>query len=268
MADLSRYSSRPLDFMYRFIRRRWIAHAAILACVLAAVICSVSAQYGVKFLVDALSEGIGEMRNVWSAFLMLVLLIAADNLLWRIASLIANFSFVGVTGDLRRDLFSHLTRHAPSYFADRLPGTLASRVTATSNAVFATENMFVWNILPPCAATVAAVAFVGAISVPIAATLTLVAGILMVAMFRMAAAGRPLHHDFADKTASVDGQMVDVLSNMPIVRAFCGWGREQHRFDSIVDQEMTARRSSLLYLERLRILHASVIVILTVGSRQ
>src|SRR3979409_1282247 len=78
MADLSRYSS-PMDFMYRFIRRRWIAHAAILACVLAAVVCSVSAQYGVKFLVDALSEGIGEMRNVWSAFLMLVLLIAADS---------------------------------------------------------------------------------------------------------------------------------------------------------------------------------------------
>ncbi len=265
MADLSRYSNRPLEFMYRFIRRRWIAHAAILVCVLAAVVCSVSAQYGVKFLVDALSEGIGGMRNVWSAFLMLVLLIAADNLLWRIASLIANFSFVGVTGDLRRDLFSHLTRHAPSYFADRLPGTLASRVTATSNAVFTTENMFVWNILPPCAATVAAVAFVGAISVPIAATLTAVAGIMMVAMFRMAAAGRPLHHDFADKTASVDGEMVDVLSNMPIVRAFCGLGREQHRFDSIVDQEMTARRSSLLYLERLRILHASVIVILTGG---
>jgi ATP-binding cassette, subfamily B, bacterial len=245
MADLCRYSSRPLDFMYRFIRRRWIAHAAILTCVLVAVVCSVSAQYGVKLLVDALSEGIGGMRNVWIAFLMLLFLIAADNLLWRIASLIANFSFVGVTGDLRRDLFSHLTGHAPSYFADRLPGTLASRVTATSNAVFTAENMFVWNILPPCAATVAAIAFVGAISVPIAATLTVVAGIMMVAMFHMAAAGRPLHHDFADKTASVDGQMVDVLSNMPIVRAFCGWGREQHRFDSIVDQEMTARRSSL-----------------------
>jgi ATP-binding cassette subfamily B protein len=81
----------------------------------------------------------------------------------------------------------------------------------------------------------------------------------------MAAAGRPLHHDFADKTASVDGEMVDVLGNMPIVRAFCGLGREQRRFDTIVDQEMTARRSSLLYLERLRILHASVIVVLTGG---
>src|SRR5271154_1399692 len=265
MADLSRYSSRPFDFLYRFIRRRWVAHAAILVCVLAAVVCSVSAQYGVKFLVDVLSEGIGAMRNVWIAFLMLVLLIAADNLLWRIASLIAHFAFVGVTGDLRRDLFSHLTGHAPSYFADRLPGTLASRVTATSNAVFTTENMFVWNVLPPCAATVAAIAFVGAISLPIAATLMAVAGVMIVAMFCMAAAGRPLHHDFAEKTASVDGEMVDVLSNMPIVRAFCGLSRERHRFDAIVDQEMTARRSSLLYLERLRILHASVIVVLTGG---
>jgi ATP-binding cassette, subfamily B, bacterial len=265
MVDLSRYSDRPLDFMYRFIRQRWIAHVAILTCVLAAVVCSVSAQYGVKFLVDALSEGIGGLRNVWIAFLMLILLIAADNLLWRIASLIANFSFVGVSGDLRRDMFSHLTGHAPSYFADRLPGTLASRVTATSNAVFTAENMFVWNILPPCAATVAAIAFVGAISVPISATLAVVAGVMIVAMFRMAVAGRPLHHDFANKTASVDGEMVDVLGNMPIVRAFCGLGREQRRFDTIIDQEMTARRSSLLYLERLRILHASVIVVLTGG---
>jgi ATP-binding cassette subfamily B protein len=251
--------------MYRFIRRRWIAHVAILTCVLAAVVCSVSAQYGVKFLVDALSEGIGGLRNVWIAFLMLVLLIAAHNLLWRIASLVANFSFVGVTGDLRRDMFFHLTGHAPSYFADRLPGTLASRVTATSNAVFTAENMFVWNILPPCAATVAAIAFVGAISVPISVTLAVVAGVMIVAMFRMAAAGRPLHHDFADKTASVDGEMLDVLDNMPIVRAFCGLGREQRRFDAIVDREMTARRSSLLYLEKLRILHASVIVVLTGG---
>ena len=127
---------------------------------------------------------------------MLVVLIAADNLLWRIASLIANFSFVGVTGDLRRDLFSHLTSHAPSYFADRLPGTLASRVTATSNAVFTTENMFVWNILPPCVATVAAIAFVGAISVPISTTLAVVAGVMIVAMFRIAAAGLPRSSSF------------------------------------------------------------------------
>jgi ATP-binding cassette subfamily B protein len=264
MEDLCRYGNRPLEFVFRFVRRRAIAHAVILTAVLAAVACSVSTQYGVKFLVDTLS-GVAGAHNIWAAFGLLVLLIAADNLLWRVASLVANFAFVGVTGDLRRDLFQHLTGHAPGFFADRLPGTLASRISATSNAVFTTENMFVWNVLPPCAATVAAIAFVATISLAMATVLTVIAGAMVIAMFHLAAAGRPLHHDFADKAAVVDGEMVDVISNMPLVRAFCSLTREHRRFDSIIDREMTARRTSLLYLERLRILHATVTITLTLG---
>jgi ATP-binding cassette subfamily B protein len=264
MDDLSRYGNRPLEFVFRFVRRRAIAHAVILTAVLAAVACSVSTQYGVKFLVDTLS-GVAGAYTIWAAFGLLVLLIGADNLLWRVASLVANFAFVGVTGDLRRDLFQHLTGHAPGFFADRLPGTLASRISATSNAVFTTENMLVWNVLPPCAATIAAIGFVATVSLAMAAVLTVIAGAMVIAMFHLAAAGGPLHHDFADKAAAVDGEMVDVISNMPLVRAFCSLSREHRRFDSIVDREMTARRTSLLYLERLRILHAAVTVVLTIA---
>jgi ATP-binding cassette subfamily B protein len=142
---------------------------------------------------------------------------------------------------------------------------LTSRVTATSNAVFTVENMTMWNVLPPCAATVAAIGFVITISVPMAASLALIGGIMVIVMFRLAAAGGPLHHDFANKTAAVDGEMVDVVTNMPLVRAFCGLSREQHRFDATIDREMTARRRSLLYLEKLRILHALVTITLTLG---
>jgi len=172
---------------------------------------------------------------------------------------------VRVTGDLRRDLFRHLTGHSPSYFADRLPGMLSSRITATSNAVFTVENMFVWNVLPPCIATLAAIAFVMTVSMLMAAVLTVAGGFVVVGMFHLAAAGRPLHHEFADKTAAVDGEMVDVIGNMSLVRAFCGLGHEQRRFDVTIDRELTARQRSLLYLERLRILHALVTVVLTIG---
>ena len=130
---------------------------------------------------------------------MLMLFIAADNLLWRVASWIASYTFVQVTGDVRADLFGHLTGHAPSYFAKRLPGVLTSRVTATSNAVFTIENMFAWNVLPPCIATIGAIAFLATVSVWMAGSLTVISGIVVVAIFRIAAAGKPLHHDFADK---------------------------------------------------------------------
>src|SRR6185503_19700732 len=233
--------------------------------VLAAVGCSVTTQYGLKYLVDTLAAGPTAARGVWLAFGLLVSLIAADNLLWRLAGWVASFTFVRVTGDLRRDLFRHLTGHSPSYFADRLPGMLSSRVTATSNAVFTVENMFMWNVLPPCIATLAAIAFVTTVSLLMAAALTVVGGIVVFGMFRLAAAGRPLHHEFADKTAAVDGEMVDVIGNMSLVRAFCGLGYEHRRFDVTIDRELTARQRSLLYLERLRILHALVTVVLTIG---
>ena len=264
MDDLCRFADRPFAFLARYLRARPASHAAIVALVLAAVGCAVTTQYAVKFLVDTLA-GHAPASGVWLAFALLAALIAADNLLWRLAGWIASSTFVGVTGDLRRDLFRHLTGHAPSYFIERLPGMLTSRVTATSNAVYTVENMCVWNVLPPCAGTVGAIAFVLTVSAPMAAVLVVVAVIVVVAMFRLAAAGKPLHHDFADKAAAVDGEMVDVIGNMPVVRAFGGIMREHKRFDATLEREMGARRRSLRYLERLRLLHAVVTVVLTIG---
>ncbi len=240
--DLSGYARRPFAFMARYLRRRAVSHSIILAAVLAAVTCSVSTQYGVKFLVDTLAGGARAGGPIWVAFFLLVALIALDNLLWRLASWVASGAFTAVTGDLRRDLFRHLTGHAPGYFAGRQPGMLSSRITATSNAMFTIDNMFVWNVLPPCAATLVAIGFVTTVSLPMAAVLCGVGGLVVLVMFRLAAAGRPLHHAFADRAAAVDGEMVDIIGNMPLVHAFYGFGRERRRFDETVDREMSARR--------------------------
>ena len=264
MDDLCRYAGRPFAFIFRYVRHRSLSHGVIAGAVLGAVACSITTQYGVKYLVDTLS-GADRGNSVWFAFALLVSFIAADNLLWRIAGFTVSSAFVRVTGDLRRDLFRHLTGHSPNYFANRLPGMLTARVTATSNAVFTVESMFVWNVLPACASMLGAIALVTIVSVPMALTLAAVGSVVVVAMFHFAAAGKPLHHAFADKAAAVDGEMVDVIGNLPLVRAFCATHREHHRFEGTVDRELSARQRSLLYLERLRLAHAVVTVVLTVG---
>jgi ATP-binding cassette subfamily B protein len=265
MDHLSGYAHRPFSFVLRYLRQRPGTHAVILTAVLGAVACSVGTQYGVKSLVDALSSGPSQSGDVWLAFAFLMTLIACDNFLWRIASWVASFTFVGVTGDLRRDMFRHLTGHAPSYFSDRLPGMLTSRITATSNAVFTVENMFVWNVLPPCFATVSAIALISTVSPLMAGGLIVIASVMVIALFKLAAAGKPLHDDFANKAAAVDGEMVDVINNMPLVRAFCGLRLEHDRFDATVNREVTARGRSLRYLEKLRLTHAAVTVVLIIG---
>jgi ATP-binding cassette subfamily B protein len=263
--DFCAYAEKPVAFFLRYVRRHRVAHAVILSSVGCAVLCSVVTQYGVKFLVDTLSDPARGAAAAWLAFAILIALIAADNLLWRLASWVGNSTFVAVTGDVRRDLFRHLTGHAPGYFASRSPGTLTSRITATSNAVFTIENMLVWNVLPPCMATICAIALVATVSWGMAASLVVVAGLVVWVMFHRAAAGKPLHHAFAHRAAAVDGDMTDVVGNMAIVKAFGGLLREHKRFDAKVEREMIARRRSLFYLERLRILHAIVTVALTVA---
>jgi len=264
MDDLSRLSERPLAFILRYVRRRPFAHGGILLAVIAAAGCAVSTQYGVKFMVDTLAKGQGS-NDVWLAFTLLVTLMTADNFLWRAAGWIASYAFVGVSGDLRGELFRHLTGHAPSFFSDRRVGSLTGRVTATSNAVFTIQNMFIWNVLPPCIATVGAVIYLSFVDTLMTGCLVVVAAVLLYGLFKLAAAGKTLHMGFADKAAGVEGELTDVVTNMPLVHTFGAIERELLRFNRTVDEEMVARRKSLLYLERLRALHAAITIVLTVS---
>jgi ATP-binding cassette subfamily B protein len=265
MNELPLYASRPLAFSFRYIKLRPVSHAIIFLAVVGAVSCSVSTQYGVKLLVDALSGTHRDSSVVWTAFGILVGLIVADNLFWRLASWVGSFTFVGVTGDLRRDLFRHVTGHAQGFFLSKSPAALTSRVTATSNAMFITENMFVWNVLPPCLAAIGSIVLISTVSTTMAFALSVIGGGGVVLLFALAGAGKPLHHNFADKAAAVDAEMADVVGNISLVKAFGGLAREHRRFDQTIETEMSARRASLYYLERIRSLHALITVALTFG---
>jgi ATP-binding cassette subfamily B protein len=258
---------RPIRFLLYFAAQHKWAHTAVLSSVLVAVLCSVLTQYGLRDLVDAISHGHGAeaVRGVWVAFAVLAVLIGADNLMWRVGGWIAASLFVRVTGDVRRDLFNHLAGHAPSYFADRLPGTLAGRVTATANAIFTTENTLAWNILPPVVAVFFSIALVISVSPVMAATMFGISAGLAIVIFFLARRGGSLHRSYAGSAARVDGELVDVIGNIGVVRAFGATFRESKRIADTIGEEMDARHTSLKYLEKLRLLHAVITAIFSAG---
>ncbi|MBN3770050.1 MULTISPECIES: ABC transporter ATP-binding protein [Burkholderia] len=264
-AKLSSYAHRPIAFLFRYIRLHPVAHLIVLCSVLAAVGCALGSQYAIKHLIDVLATGRHHPGPLWSAFALLVGLIAADNLLWRVGGWFAAHTFVAVTGDLRRDLFQYLIGHSPTYYAEKQPGTLASRITATSNAVYTSENTMAWNVLPPCIAVMGAILMIIVVNPMMAAGLLGCSAVLSVVLFKLAGRGSARHHAFAAKAAAVDGELVDVIGNMGLVRAFGMTLREQKRFGATVKAEMDARQQSLLYLEKLRLLHAVITAMLSAG---
>ncbi|HKT66288.1 MAG TPA: ABC transporter ATP-binding protein [Burkholderia sp.] len=264
-AKLSSYAHRPIAFLFRYIRLHPVAHLIVFCSVLAAVGCALGSQYAIKHLIDVLAAGRHHPGPLWSAFALLVGLIAADNLLWRVGGWVAAHTFVAVTGDLRRDLFQYLIGHSPTYYSEKQPGTLASRITATSNAVYTSENTMAWNVLPPCIAVMGAILMIIVVNPLMAAGLLGCSAVLAIVLFKLAGRGSARHHTFASKAAAVDGELVDVIGNMGLVRAFGMTLREQKRFGATVKAEMDARQQSLLYLEKLRLLHAVITAMLSAG---
>jgi ATP-binding cassette subfamily B protein len=237
----------------------------VLGAVLAAVLCAVGSQYAVKNLVDVLSTRQPAAYTLWSAVAILLALVAGDNLLWRLAGWVSTYAFVAVGGDIRLDLFNHLSGQGTRYFIERLPGALAGRITAAANAAWTIENSLTWTTIPPGAAVIGSIFVLGTINWHLTAVLLVVVGALGVSIGRLAAQGRHLHQSFAGHAAHVSGDLADIVSNIGLVRAFGAARREQDRLSSKIQDEMQAQRASLRSLEILRLWHAVTVFIVTAG---
>ena len=64
--ELPALRGRPLAFLFHYARRHAPGHLTVLVAVLAAVVCSVSTQYGLKTLIDIVAAGPAGGRPVWA----------------------------------------------------------------------------------------------------------------------------------------------------------------------------------------------------------
>lgn len=262
-ARIDTFIGRPVAFIFAAIKRRMASHIIILLSVVSAVACSVGTQYAVKNLVDVLSHN--DKSSIWVAFAFLAGLIALDNVMWRIGGWTAARAFVAVTGDIRRKLFNHMLGHAPGFFAERRPGMMAGRISATGNAVYRIESLTAWNVMPPLLAVTGSIGVLATVDPVMSLALIAVALSLGTVLAYLARIGRALHQNYASAAAAVDGELVDVINNVNVVRAFGAIRRERRRFAGDVQREMSARQNSLRYLEKLRMVHAGVTALLTAG---
>lgn len=265
-ATLPAYATRGAGrFLLHYVRRRLWSHLIILAAILAAVGCSIGSQYAIKNLVDTLGIGKPSDVQVWGAVILLLILVGGDNLLWRVAGWTSTHAFPAVGGDMRLDLFDHLSGHGTRYFSDRFPGALSGRITTAANSSWEIENKLVWTTIPPGAAVFASIAVLGLINWQITAVLLVIILILGGIIGKLASKGSHLHANFAGRAAAVTGDITDVVSNIGLVRAFGAARRERARLSEKIHGEIAAQRTSLRSLEKLRLFHAVCVFTVTAG---
>ncbi|MBV9202223.1 MAG: ABC transporter ATP-binding protein, partial [Alphaproteobacteria bacterium] len=249
------FPHRPMAFLFHYIKRRpWLHIAALLSVVGAASFACV-AQFGLKLIVDAMAAGPQQITRVWWALAFFATLLAGESVLWRCGSWFGYRAILVDKAEAKLDLFNHLIGHSSRYFSDRLGGSLANRISSTGDSVQQVFSAVLFNIAPVCADFCAALAMLATVEWHLVAALF---GFVFVAagtLIRLSQRGMPRHRFHADRAAEVGGELVDVLSNIWVVKAFSARARERGRFERLLRIEQDAHRDSVMYVERMRVLH-------------
>jgi hypothetical protein len=145
------FPRQPVAFLCHYVKRRPALHASAVASVLGAAAFACVAQFGLKLIVDAMAAGPQHIAKVWSALVIFAALLAAESALWRIGAWLGYRAILIDKAEAKLDLFNHLSGHCSRYFADRLGGALANRISATGDSVQQVFSLILFNLAPVCA---------------------------------------------------------------------------------------------------------------------
>src|ERR1700730_42341 len=255
LRGVAAFPRRPIPFLGHYVRRRPLLHFTALAAVLGAASAACAAQYGLKMIVDAMAQGAEHIAAVWWALALFLGLLAGESMLWRSGSWLGYRAMLVDKAEARLDLFDHLGGHSSRYFTDGMSGALASRVSSTGDSVQQVLWIGLFNIAPVCADFCAAMLILATVEWQLVAALGLFVLVAVGILARLGQRGTPRHRAYADRAAEVGGALVDVVSNIWAVKAFSAHSRERRRFAQLRHTEAAAHRGSLMYIERMRVLH-------------
>lgn len=247
--------SRPLAFLFNYVRARPISFSFLALLIVGAASCAVAVQYGMKLIVDAMADPDRARADIWHPLVFFLALIAVESALWRSAGWLGCRTIVASCADMRIDLFDHLTGHSLPFFKRHLTGALGNRISATATASATIYGTLTWNVMPPCVEFVGATVVLLTIDWRLALALTVFVALVAAVIVRFGIRGRKLHETYGMHASRVGGEIIDTVSNIWTVQAFTGHRLEHERLRSQVEQEARAQRRSWMYLEKARVLH-------------
>lgn len=247
--------SQPTAFLWRYVRQRPWAFGLLGLIVVLAGVCSVTVQYAMKLIVDAMAVGAAASVQVSWALGLFLALIAVEAALWRCGGWLGCRNIVAACATLRVEVFEHLSHHSTRYFRQHHSGALANRISSTASAAGAIYGSMVWSIVPPCVDFLGAVVVLSTVDWRMAAALLGFVLVLAAIIIAFGARGRSLHQQYGEQAAHVGGEIVDAISNIWAVQAFSAQARERARLEKALGEEARAQCRSWMYVEKARVIH-------------
>ncbi|RDJ08929.1 ABC transporter transmembrane domain-containing protein [Rhizobium grahamii] len=263
-------SLKPLGRLTPYlVRYRGLVAGALASLALAAV-TSLALPLAVRRMIDhGFTQADGSFINSYFLMLMIMAIVLA------VASALRYYFVITlgerVVADLRRDVFSHVTRLSPAFFDINQSGEIVSRLTADTtqikSAVGATASVALRNLILCLGA-------MGMMIVTSPKLSSLVIGAIPLIVFPLVGFGRSVRKRsrFAQDTlADASAFANETIAASRTVQAFGGEGAAADRYGSAVETAYAAARAAirsraLLTGIAITLIFGSVVAVLWVGA--
>jgi ATP-binding cassette subfamily B protein len=199
---------------------RWAAGA--MTAVLVATAASRLMTYIMKLLTDAaiaFGQGRAGVDEVWRWALLFPAVYLANEAVWRTSGFCGMRWITGVVAEVNRRLFSHLSEHSATYFADRYAGALVNKIANAANGTEQLLAQWLWQFFPWIIGLLADLNLTYLAHPYFALVLVAWMAVYVPTNVFFVSRLHRLSFRYAEASSQLRGQMVDSTSNIDSVRA-------------------------------------------------
>ncbi len=256
----------PTRFLLHYIAARPWIFLALGLLVAGASISAIGVQYAMKLLVDAMTGGVRARGAVYTALGAFLGLVLFESVLQRAAALTLGHATVTSGVGIRLDMVNYLTGHQMPFFQNQRAGSLGHRISGLAGIFGAIVHRLLQEVTPPLIAFVGAMLIFITIDMAMAAILGGVFVAVTTILILLGLRGHVHHKAFAEHAGTVGGELIDLIGNIWVIKAFAARERELERLEGFLDEEASAQRRGWFFVERMRGLHDLSLAILVGGT--
>jgi ATP-binding cassette subfamily B protein len=260
------YLSSPFRFLIHYVAARPWTFLLLGLLVAGTSVSAIGVQYAMKLLIDSMTGAVRARSEVYTALGVFIGLVVMESGLQRAAALTLGHATVVSGVRIRLDMVNHLTGHQMPFFQTQRAGALGHRISGLAGIFGAIIHRLLQEVTPPLIAFVGAMIIFSAIDPRMAAVLGTIFVLVTGALIVLGLRGHVYHRDFAERAGTVGGELIDLIGNIWVVKAFAARQRELARLRDFLVHEADAQRRGWFFVERMRGLHDASLAILVGGT--
>lgn len=218
---------------------RWVLISAILLVVVASALDQTT-SYLFKMIVDAVSSG-NTTRVFWLGLSFPFVLFVVQ-MLFRISG----FLVMNLSANTKKDgydfLFTYASKHSQTYFANRFAGGVHSKMRNVVEGLDSIIPDFIWTYVYSTSALLVTFGFILSVDTLSAVIFVVLVLFLMVINYKTSHIKEEASKKSAEAKTSMNGKMLDMLSNMSTVRQYA---RTKFELSLVKTTTEEMRRTSL-----------------------